>query len=180
MLHDSTMASITGGLLEFILWPVTPCTVVLFTRIVNSIRVSGYHYSLYSWQTVDLVWYLPYYVIEASFICVRHYAGQKILGVSVAQPITCHHYTGECVLEALEVGNWGVRRTECRKAGLWVSQAPWNPFQAALWAYSGTFWVAPPGHTLILRLRNLWHISKIPYNYETDSSVLNLNPESFW
>ncbi len=48
-------------------------------------------------------------------ICVRHYAGQKILGVSVAQPITCHHYKGECVLEALEVENWWIRRTECRK-----------------------------------------------------------------
>ncbi len=37
-------------------------------------------------------------------ICVRHYAGQKILGVSVAQPITCHHYTGECVFPGRSLG----------------------------------------------------------------------------
>ncbi len=40
-------------------------------------------------------------------ICVRHYAGQKILDVSVAQPKTCHHKAGECVCEAWEVGNGG-------------------------------------------------------------------------
>ena len=35
------------------------------------------------------------------------------------------------------------------------SQAPWYPSQAALWAYSGTGDGTQPGHTKILRLRNL-------------------------
>ncbi len=30
------------------------------------------------------------------------------------------------------------------------------------WECSGKFWVAPPGHTQILRPRNLWHISSLP------------------
>ncbi len=33
-------------------------------------------------------------------ICVRHYAGKKILDVSVEQPKTCHHRAGEDVFLA--------------------------------------------------------------------------------
>ncbi len=40
-------------------------------------------------------------VVVYRHICVIHYAGQKILDVSVAQPKTCHHRSGECVGEAL-------------------------------------------------------------------------------
>ena len=42
---------------------------------------------------------------------------------------------------------------------LLISLAPCYLSQAALWAYSGTGSGTPPGHTQILRPRNLWHIS---------------------
>ncbi len=77
-------------------------------------------------------------------ICGGYYAGRKILYVSVAQPQTCHHRTGDCLWEAVE-------------EGLWVSQDTRYPFQAVLRDYSGKFWVAQPGHTQILRPCNLWH-----------------------
>ncbi len=43
------------------------------------------------------------------FICVRHYEGAKILGVSVVQSKTRHPMAGEYVSKALELGNEGVR-----------------------------------------------------------------------
>ncbi len=38
-----------------------------------------------------------YMLIFLVIICVRHYAGRKIVDVSVAQPETCHHRAGEGV-----------------------------------------------------------------------------------
>ncbi len=45
------------------------------------------------------------------------------------------------------------------QAALLVLLVPCYLSQAALWAYSGEGGGAPPGHTRILRQRNLWHIS---------------------
>ncbi len=78
-------------------------------------------------------------------VCVTHYTGPTILS---------SNYTLTPSWPSVMPGPWYPS-----KAGLCVSKAPWYPFQAALWAYSGRFWVAPPGHTQILRPRNLWHIS---------------------
>ncbi len=49
-----------------------------------------------------------YYITLADIIiCVRHYAGRKILDVSVAQPKTCHHKAGKGICRALEGGTGG-------------------------------------------------------------------------
>ena len=44
----------------------------------------------------------PSLTVTPRSICVRHYAGRKILDVSVAQPKTCHLRAGEGVCRALE------------------------------------------------------------------------------
>ncbi len=44
---------------------------------------------------------LPVSSLMICNICVRHYAGRKILDVSVAQPKTCHHRAGEGVCEEM-------------------------------------------------------------------------------
>ncbi len=78
-------------------------------------------------------------------VCVTHYTGTTILS---------SNYTLTPSWPSVMPWPWYPSQ-----AGLWASQAPWYPFQAALWAQSRKFWVAPPGHTQILRPRNLWHIS---------------------
>ncbi len=109
-------------------------------------------------------------------ICVRHYAGQKIVEVSVAQPKTCRHSTGGCVLH-MHVSVCVTHYTgptilasitlslylgpqSCLGVGTLPRQLighPWPsvPPQTAPLAYSGTGDGTPPGHTQFLRPRNL-------------------------
>ena len=71
-----------------------------------------------------------------TFVCVRHHGTKKILALSVAQPKTCHHSTGECVPLSGIFFQW----------------------------YSCTGGGQPLGHTQFLRPPNLWHISQ-PWMY---------------
>ncbi len=76
--------------------------------------------------TIQCIWS---WVCDASVSDIMQ--RKNIMGVSVAQAKTRHPMVGKHVYKALELGNGGIRRTECRKVeNAW----PLAPSQPGLWA----------------------------------------------